>query len=73
MKKSAPESYRLMTAAVNTRDALRSKFIPLLDTALRQAEKPEQSKALNRLRDLAHYHADSLRLALKNRERARPR
>jgi len=62
-----------MTAAVNTRDALRSKFIPLLDAALLQSEKPEQSKALSRLRDLAHYHADNLRFALKDRGRARPR
>jgi hypothetical protein len=68
MTKNGPlESVRLMTAAVNARDALRSKFIPLLDAALHQAEKPEQTEALNRLRDLAHYHADSLRFALKSR------
>jgi len=68
MKKNAPlESVRLMTAAMRARDDLRSVFIPTLDT-LRQAEKPEQSKALSILRDLAHYHADSLRFALKNRK-----
>jgi len=73
MTKSAPlESVRLMTAAMRARDDLRSVFVPVIDQVLEDA--PASAESLNRLRDLAHYHANSLRFALKNRgARARPR
>jgi len=73
MTKSAPlESVRLMMAAVRARDDLRGVFVPVIDQALKDA--PAHVDSLNRLRNLAHYHADSLRFALKNRgARARPR
>ena len=67
MTKSAPlESVRLMTAAMRARDDLRSVFVPVIDQALKDA--PAHTDSLNRLRDLAHYHADSLRFALKDRK-----
>ena len=67
MRKSAPlESVRLMTAAMRARDDLRGVFVPVIDQVLR--ETPGHAASLNRLRDLAHYHADSLRFALKDRK-----
>jgi hypothetical protein len=68
MTKSAPlESARLMMAAMHARDDLRGVFIPVIDQALKDAA-PEHIGSLNRLRDLAHFHADSLRFALKDRK-----
>jgi len=72
MTKSAPLDVQLMTAAVRACDDLRGVFVPVVDQVLKDA--PEHVEPLTRLRDLAAYHADSLRFALKDRgARARPR
>lgn len=70
----ARESFRLLAAAVNARDALRSEILPGLDRLARlAAENPEAVAVIAELRTTSGAHADHLRIAVKDRPQRRIR